>query len=180
MAALSDTGCAMINRRSLLLGGTAVIAKPLLAQNDTPSPTTVLIEKLSLDDFMKIVQAMGFECHRNKDEKFFTFRAQGYKVAGFSDDGETDLMLYAAFSDMRLSLDKINEWNLEHRFVRAYSDSEKNPTLTYDLNLDRGISRSAIEKFLALFRDLVAPWATFCQSNNIVRAAPAQPSTSNK
>lgn len=51
----------------------------------------------------------------------YSFTVKGYKVILFN-KGD-DIQLYAAFSGKRVTLNRINEWNREKRFSRAYLDT---------------------------------------------------------
>jgi hypothetical protein len=77
----------------ILLSG--LVCVPASAQTAKPSvaadaPAKPLIATMTSEQFQKVIQAMGFECTRGKtdgkDDTFFTFRAEGYKVAAFFHD----------------------------------------------------------------------------------------------
>lgn len=44
----------------------------------------------------------------------------------------------SGWSDGSVKLDKINEWNRDKRFSRAYLDKEGDPILEFDVDLDKG------------------------------------------
>jgi len=49
------------------------------------------------------------------------------------------LQYYMGFSDAKdVSLDKLNKWNKDKRFARAYKDDEGDPVLEMDVDLDFG------------------------------------------
>lgn len=49
------------------------------------------------------------------------------------------LQYYMGFSDAKdVSLDRLNKWNKEKRFARAYKDDEGDPVLEMDVDLDFG------------------------------------------
>jgi hypothetical protein len=56
------------------------------------------------------------------------------------------LQYYMGFSDAKeVSLDKLNKWNKNKRFARAYKDDEGDPVLEMDVDLDfAGIPRENI------------------------------------
>jgi hypothetical protein len=108
---------------------------------------------------------MGFECTRGKDAKgkddpFFTFRAEGYKVAAFTNDSSY-LQLYNGFTDVSPTLATVNQWNQTNSFSRAYVDKDGNAALESDMILTGGVTRDNIEMFVKTFRDSVARWARF-------------------
>ncbi len=53
------------------------------------------------------------------------------------------------------SFSKINEWNRDKILSRAYTDSEGDPFLQADLDLDGGVNRDAIVEFLKTYRTSV-------------------------
>jgi hypothetical protein len=134
--------------------------------SDTATKTDhTIITSMSSDQFQAFVKAMGFECTRDKDEAgkddaFFTFRAEGYKVAAF-DDLPTFLQLYNAFTDVEPTLATVNEWNQKNSFSRAYVDDQGNAVLESDMILDGGVTHENIELFVKTYRDSVARWARF-------------------
>ena len=135
------------------------------ADSIVKAPDGTIFTSMTLEQFQKILQAMGFECTRNKDtsgkdEEYFTFRAEGYKVAAFVPD-PTFLELYNAFTDVGLTPAIVNEWNQMNRFSRAYVDRDGNATLEDDLILSGGVTRENVEMFVKTFRDTVSRWARF-------------------
>lgn len=56
------------------------------------------------------------------------------------------LQYYMGFSDAKdVSLDKLNRWNKDKRFARAYKDDEGDPVLEMDVDLDfAGIPRENV------------------------------------
>ncbi len=56
------------------------------------------------------------------------------------------LQYYMGFSDAKdISLDKLNKWNKDKRFARAYKDNEGDPVLEMDVDLDfAGIPRENV------------------------------------
>jgi len=65
----------------------------------------------------------------------------------------TALQFYSCFVGSRSTLDKVNAWNMEERYTRAYLDREGDPVLELDLDLSGGSSPraviTAIERFTA-------------------------------
>mgnify|MGYP005609176595 FL=1 len=72
------------------------------------------------------------------------------------------LLLYAGFStDNPPSLERVNEWNREKRFSRAYLDEEGDPVLEADLDLAGGVADGAIRAFLDLFEENLRAFAAW-------------------
>jgi hypothetical protein len=150
-----------------LFSATAVgqTPKPGNATDTATKTDRAIITSMTSESFQQIVQAMGFQCTRDKDnagkeDAFFTFRAEGYKVAAFAHD-PSFLQLYNAFSDVQPTLATVNEWNQNNSLSRAYVDKDGNAVLENDLFLTGGVTRDNVENFVKNFRDSVARWARF-------------------
>ncbi len=144
---------------------------PAAASAQTASPTTATREVIltfTSKSFQQIVQSLGFDTTRNKDDKgkdedWFSFRAEGYKVVAFTNDGY--LQLYMGFTDVKPTLKAVNEWNSKHSLTRAYVDKDGNASLECDLFTEGGVPRETVEAYVKTFRDLVGGWATFSQAH---------------
>jgi hypothetical protein len=56
-----------------------------------------------------------------------------------------DIQFSAGWSGPKVSLEKINEWNRDKRFGKAYIDSDGDPRLEMEVNLDYGVSAKNLE-----------------------------------
>jgi hypothetical protein len=72
------------------------------------------------------------------------------------------LQLFAGFS-MRNppTLQRINAWNQEKRFSRAYLDKDGDPVLESDLRLTDGVTRETVVSFLKIFEISLSAFATW-------------------
>ena len=146
-------------------------APPALAQQAAAGPATATREVLltfTSKSFQQIVQSLGFDTTRlknnqGKEDDYFSFKAQGYKVVGFVDDGY--LQLYMGFTDVKPTLKAVNEWNAHHALTRAYVDEEGNASLESDLFTEGGVPRLTVENFVKTFRDLASAWADYAQAH---------------
>lgn len=73
------------------------------------------------------------------------------------------LQYYMGFSDAKdLSLDRLNSWNRDKRFARAYRDEEGDPVLEMDIDLDfAGIPRENIGETLNTWSSLMDAFREF-------------------
>lgn len=159
-------GCSAFAQEAPKSSSSANAAESITKPSDSTMFTTITLEA-----FQKILQGMGFECTRDKDEKgneasFFTFRAEGYKVAAFVPD-PSFVELYNAFTDVGLTPIVVNEWNQMNRFSRAYVDKDGNATLEDDLIVSGGVTRENVEIFVKTFRDTVSRWARFAIDHQV-------------
>lgn len=82
------------------------------------------------------------------------------------DDSNTNcktLQYYMGYSDSKeTTLEKLNEWNKDHRFARAYRDNEGDPVLEMDIDLDfKGLPRENIVESLKTWQSLIDQYQTF-------------------
>ncbi len=65
--------------------------------------------------------------------------------------------LYAAFRDHRLDHEKVNEWNREKRFAKAYIDKQALAALSMDINVEPGgMERELFVDHLEIWWSLLA------------------------
>lgn len=85
------------------------------------------------------------------------------------------VQFYTGFADMVVPLEKINEWNRDHRFARAFLDDESDPVLEMDLNLDAGgvPAENFLDNF-TIWLDLMSQFRTFVVENSAAPASKAR------
>ena len=118
---------------------------------------------VTLEEVEALLQAWGFR-HERKDGK-----EEPYFVVYFGDLKAT-LLLLRCEGDRCLALllggsftgfapedrpdhARLNGWNREKLFSRAYLDEDGDPVLEADLDLEGGVTNEAIRAFLENFRD---------------------------
>jgi hypothetical protein len=78
-------------------------------------------------------------------------KAGGYTFAvyffGVAEDGRARSIQFCLGLDMEdgISLDDVNEWNAGYRFARVYRDEENDPIMEYDIDVERGCTKEALE-----------------------------------
>ena len=120
----------------------AVVARPVHAQDVMTSVTDKHMEALlgGLDlTFTK------------KGDHSWRIELNGKKALLIMGNDNTDAQLYIAFGDIQVSTGKMNDWNDDHRFGRAYADSDRNPVLESDLDFAGGVTDGAITAWITLF-----------------------------
>ena len=74
----------------------------------------------------------------------------------------TDLTFYTYFDTKGATpLARVNRWNLESRFSRAYLDEDGFPTIETDLDLAGGVTRDALRTWIDGYRESVSDFAAF-------------------
>jgi hypothetical protein len=130
-----------------LLAALTVAAAPGSANKS--AETADVIEKISAGKLERIVQS--FREVKNFEERGnnkYYFELEGFKVFVFS-TGNT-LQLYALFTG-RVSLSRINEWNKNKRFAKAYLDKDNDPILESDLELTGGVTEQNIKEWIKTY-----------------------------
>ena len=118
--------------------------------------------------FQQIVQGMGFETVRlkddaGKDKDYFSFQAEGYKVVAFTYKGY--LQFYVGFAGVKPTLAAANEWNAKHSLTRTYADKDGDAVLESDLYTDGGVTRQTVESWIKDFRTVVSPWYDYIKAH---------------
>lgn len=87
------------------------------------------------------------------------------------DDSNTQcktIQFYAGYSvDDLFSVDRVNEWNRDKRFGRAYVDKSGDPVVEMDLDLDfNGLPRANVVESFRVWRSIVRSFATFVNGDS--------------
>lgn len=135
---------------------------PPPAQNPPPKAAPVAASKAITDaDIESVLQSLEQSFTKRKEEdgtSTFEFKiadatVQLYQFAG--EGGVESLRLNAGWafgSSARPSIDKINAFNANRRFVKAFLDVDKDPFLVQDIELTGGWSRDNLRASIARYR----------------------------
>jgi len=132
----------MINRRRL-----AVIAVILCVSFISEVYAEEIITARTPDDILNIAKGFGYaklEKDSQGDPKV-SGRIEGtaYGVYFYGcTNGENcnDVQFAVGWSGVKVSMDRINEWNRTKRYGKAYLDKEGDPILEMVVNLDHGVT----------------------------------------
>jgi hypothetical protein len=116
----------------------------------------------------KILTSMGLEVEETKgsgdgEQRALKFDLGGYRVVLFLAKDNTDAQLFVAFGGKQVSTEKANEWNVGHRFARAYRDKDGDAVLESDIDFTGGVTEPNIKAWVKLFRHLTGEYAKFVQ-----------------
>lgn len=74
----------------------------------------------------------------------------------------TTISFVTGFTDIEATLAKVNDWNRQNRFARAYIDAENDPVLKMDVDLDHaGIPRANFTEYLDIWGSLAPKFLNF-------------------
>jgi hypothetical protein len=96
-----------------------------------------------------------------KSERSWRVELNGKKALLIMASDHTDAQLYIAFGDIQVSTSKMNDWNTDHRFGRAYADSDRNPVLEADLDFAGGVTDGTIKAWINLFSVQITSYQKF-------------------
>ncbi|PSL12259.1 putative sensory transduction regulator [Marinobacterium halophilum] len=82
-----------------------------------------------------------------------------------------DIQFAAAWSDKAISRARINEWNRDMRFGKAYLDDEGDPNLEMAVNLRYGVSTDNFDDTIDWWRVVTADFETFMQQQESTTTA---------
>ncbi|MBV0933316.1 YbjN domain-containing protein [Marinobacterium weihaiense] len=93
----------------------------------------------------------------NYGDPLITGRIEGIKYGIFfyscTDNADCkDVQFSAVWSDINVSLSRLNEWNREMRFGKAYLDADGDPTLEMAVNLRHGVSQNNLDDTIDWWR----------------------------
>lgn len=118
---------------------------------------------------IKILTSMGLEVQEPKTiegkNTAIKFELGGYKVVMFVAKDHSDAQLFMGFTDRQISLEKMNEWNRDHRFIRGYLDRDDDPVLESDIDFTGGVTEANIKAWIKIFRGATNAYAKFLQTN---------------
>lgn len=66
-----------------------------------------------------------------------------------------DLNFYLGFLDLKPSLEKINSWNYDKRFSRAYIDQDGDAGVEMDVDLEHGVSPEFLDDQFSIWNQVV-------------------------
>lgn len=119
---------------------------------------------VTAQEVAEALQAKGYKAEIGRDQTgdpmiTSAMEGSGFRVMFY--DCENDrcaaIQFATAFDlDEGMDLSRINTWNRERRFGRAYLDDEMDPFIEYDVDLEVGATTEAIENAVAVW-EAVAP-----------------------
>ena len=122
-------------------------------------PMTDVFTSLSLDRLDAMLDSGGIVARREHtgEAEFLKFNLGSFKVLllpyGEGPDYPS-IQLHAGFK-AQADPDAVNAWNRDNRFGRAFLDSDGDPILQYDLDLEGGATERTIQEAVRTFRALL-------------------------
>jgi hypothetical protein len=146
---------------SLLLAAALCVTLPGVAHGQK------VMTSIEPDRMTRILEAAGIEVSEydgdvksDGEEPPLVVELGDYQGLLFLLNDNTDAQLFIVFN-ADLSTEKMNEWNREHRFARAYRDDEGRAVLEGDLDFVGGVTEPAVQAWATLFRDLAVDYGSY-------------------
>jgi len=149
--------------RSLRASARAVLAALVtvsLAAGARPAAAQEIMTSVSGSHMEKILTGMGIDFEK-KNDTAWKLDLDGKKVLLIMGNDNTDAQLYIGFGDTKVGASKMNEWNANHRFSRAYADDDSNPVLESDLDFAGGTTDDIIVAWIKLYNAQVKSYIKF-------------------
>jgi hypothetical protein len=155
--------------RSILLKSTVLAAAAFAVS--TPAQAELVSSK-SPEAIAGIIRGMGMPAKviaKAGENPYIESKYNGLVYLVFfmtCDDANKNcktIQYYMGYSDAKeTTLEKLNAWNRDHRFARAYRDNEGDPVLEMDLDLDfSGLPRENVVESLRTWQSLVDQYQTY-------------------
>ncbi|MDR3418989.1 MAG: YbjN domain-containing protein [Nevskia sp.] len=152
--------------KSLILCATLALGAAQAAQ----AADAALLDGNSVDDILNLARGYGSATAGTQDsgapKVYGKIEGQPYTIYFSSCDDKThkdcqDLDLYAGYLGVKPTLDKINGWNRDTRFARAYLDSDGDAGIDMDVNLEHGVGADNLDSTLSLWSQLVKKFTAY-------------------
>ena len=152
--------------KSLILGA-FIVAGGMQAAH---AADVTVVDGNSTDDILNLMRGYGSATLGKQDDGtpkvYGKIEGQPYTIYFSSCDDKThtdcqDLDFYAGYLGVKPSLDKINSWNRDKRFARAYLDSDGDAAIDMDVNTEHGVTSDNMDSTLGLWVQLVKKFTAY-------------------
>jgi hypothetical protein len=113
-----------------------------------------VITSISVDDLRSLLSEMGFEPRslEGQDNAWAVQMADRPVLIRIGGEGK-NLLLWSYVQGG--SINKVNEWNKEKRFSRAYLDGDGDANVEWDIDLEGGVTIDAVREGIRTFQSVV-------------------------
>jgi hypothetical protein len=138
-----------------------------VAQGQTPVRVPQVVTSLTPGEMEAILREAGYQYEllkKDDREVFYLVRKEVFLTGLYLADcqeGRCYSLSLKVGAATRTTLERINAWNRDHRFSRAYLDKDGQPVLVSDLILQDGVTRENIVTFLKAFQVILSKFAAW-------------------
>lgn len=122
-----------------------------------------VITQISGDDIQRLLRDMGFSPQPLEGrENAWAIEVSGRRALVMLSQSRQNIGLWSYVrGEGRVTMDKVNEWNKTKRFSRAYLDSDGDPNVEWDIDLEGGVSVGAVREGIRTFGIVVEAFKSF-------------------
>lgn len=119
-----------------------------------------VITSISVGDLRSLLSEMGYEPRslEGQDNAWAVQMADRPVLIRVGSEGK-NLLLWSYVQGG--SLDKVNQWNKEKRFSRAYLDGDGDANVEWDIDLEGGVTTGAVREGIRTFQSVVQIFKDF-------------------
>lgn len=130
------------------------------ASGSTSRSSGEVITSISVGDLRSLLSEMGYEPRslEGQDNAWAVQMADRPVLIRIGSDGK-NLLLWSYVQGG--SLDKVNQWNKEKRFSRAYLDGDGDANVEWDIDLEGGVTIEAVREGIRTFQSVVQIFKDF-------------------
>ena len=111
-----------------------------------------IISQMSASDVTSLLRDMGYDPQGLEGrDNAWTIELSGRRAVVMLSSSGQNLALWSYVTGSKVTLEKINEWNKTKRFSRAYLDSDGDPNVEWDIDLEGGVSLGAVREGIRTF-----------------------------
>jgi hypothetical protein len=126
----------------------------------TSRSNSEVITSISVGDLRSLLSDMGYEPRslEGQDNAWAVQMADRPVLVRVGSEGK-NLLLWTYVQGG--SLDKVNQWNKEKRFSRAYLDGDGDANVEWDIDLEGGVTVEAVREGIRTFQSVVQIFKDF-------------------
>ena len=113
-----------------------------------------ILNSITRDELFDVLAREGYVPEKRKERSISTKMNQ-INVLFIVSESQKSILACAGFKSDDTSFAKVNQWNADKGFSRAYLDDDDDPVIELDLDLDGGITEDRLIDFITTVRILV-------------------------
>jgi len=126
-----------------------IIAIMLATTPWTRAADDEIINKMTVGKIEKIMKSFtDVKNFKELENNLYVFEILGGKVV--LHNGLESLQLLSIYSE-RVTISRLNEWNRERKFTRAYLDANDNPCLDHTIELTGGVTEKNVKEWISTY-----------------------------
>ena len=130
------------------------------ASGSTSRSSGEVITSISVGDLRSLLSEMGYEPRTLEGQDNAWAVQMGDRPVLIRVGGEGKNLLLWSYVQGG-SLDKVNQWNKEKRFSRAYLDGDGDANVEWDIDLEGGVTVEAVREGIRTFQSVVQIFKDF-------------------